>query len=114
MSNIVKFPKALKPPAPVAEVVTPAPSPTTRTRGLRRVLLGLVTFLDRAVWIMTLLLWPVIKFVGVICLLIQFVRMVYHWNTPGMHAGWTFVLMFAALVAINCYVAIYKPKGLKL
>jgi uncharacterized membrane protein len=111
MSNIVKFPKSARPQVAVANT---APTAMTRTRGFRRVLGGVVTFLDRTVWIVALLLWPLIKFVGVICLMIQFVRMLYHWNTPGMHAGWTFILLFAGLAALNCYVAIYKPKGLKL
>jgi hypothetical protein len=42
----------------------------------------------------------------------QFVRMLYHWNTPGVYAGWSFLAYFAALTAITYFVSIYKPKGL--
>jgi hypothetical protein len=42
----------------------------------------------------------------------QFVRMLYHWNTPGVYAGWSFLAYFAVLTAITYFVSIYKPKGL--
>ena len=38
--------------------------------------------------------------------------MVYHWNTPGAFAGWTFILHFVPLTAFTYYVSIYKPKRL--
>jgi hypothetical protein len=46
------------------------------------------------------------------CTFFQFVRMLYHWNTPGVYAGWSFLAYFAALTAITYFVSIYKPKGL--
>ena len=45
---------------------------------------GLVKF----VWVATVLVWPVLKWVLAIITFFQFVRMLYHWNTPAcMPAG---------------------------
>ncbi|MDO8773520.1 MAG: KleE stable inheritance protein [Burkholderiaceae bacterium] len=41
----------------------------------------------------------------------QLVRMIYHWETPGVYAGWDFLLHFAALAALACFVSLYKPKA---
>ena len=30
-------------------------------------------------------------------LLYQFFRMLYHWHTPGMHPGWTFLLHYGVI-----------------
>ena len=105
MSNIVKFPKATKPPAiePV-EPVEPA-APKAVDQGL---LAGMVKFL----WVTTVLVWPILKWILSIEVFFQFARMLYYWNTPGVIAGWTFLLHFAVLTAITYFVSIYKPKGL--
>lgn len=73
MSNIVKFPRASKPPAP--EPVQPA-APKAEGRGL---VAGLVKF----VWVATVLVWPVLKWVLAIITFFQFVRMLYQ----GLYAG---------------------------
>jgi hypothetical protein len=69
---------------------------------------GLVKF----VWVATVLVWPILKWVLSIATFFQFVRMLYHWNTPGVYAGWSFLAYFAVLTAITYFVSIYKPKGL--
>ena len=74
--------------------------------------LGLVAGLVKFVWVATVLVWPVLKWVLAIITFFQFVRMLYHWNTPGVYAGWSFLAYFAALTAITYFVSIYKPKGL--
>ena len=33
-------------------------------------------------------------------------------STPGVYAGWTFLLHFAVLTALTYFVSIYKPKGI--
>ena len=73
---------------------------------------GLVAGLVKFVWVATVLVWPVLKWVLAIITFFQFVRMLYHWNTPGVYAGWSFLAYFAALTAITYFVSIYKPKGL--
>ena len=102
MSNIVKFPKATKPPS--LEPMEPA-APKAVDQGL---LAGMVKFL----WVTTVLVWPILKWILSIEVFFQFARMLYYWNTPGVIAGWTFLLHFAVLTAITYFVSIYKPKGI--
>jgi len=73
---------------------------------------SLVAGLVKFIWVVTVLLWPIIKWVLSIITFFQFLRMLYHWNTPGVYAGWTFLAYFAALTAITYFVSFYKPKGL--
>nr|pir kleE protein - Enterobacter aerogenes plasmid R751 [Klebsiella aerogenes] len=109
MSNIVKFPRASKPPAPEPVQACRARCCACRTQGRRP---GLVAGLVKFVWVATVLVWPVLKWVLAIITFFQFVRMLYHWNTPGVYAGWSFLAYVAALTAVTYFVAIYKPKGL--
>lgn len=102
MSNIIKFPKAIE--------QTAAPEPV-RSAPAKAPGAGLLAGLDKFVWVVTVLLWPILKWVLSIATSFQFVRMLYHWNTPGVYAGWTFLAYFAVLTAITYYVSIYRPKG---
>ena len=68
--------------------------------------------LVKVVWVVAVLVWPVLKWVVTLDVLFQLVRMLYHWNTPGVFAGWTFMLHFAVLTALTYFVSMYKPKGL--
>jgi hypothetical protein len=108
MTNIIKFPKATE---ATATVVQDTPqqaekaAPTVKVNGVfARVL--------KTVWVVTVLVWPVLKWVVSIDVFFQFIRMMYHWNTPGVHAGWTFLLHFAVLTALTYFVSLYKPKRL--
>lgn len=102
MSNIVKFPKATKPPA-LDPVELAVPNAVDHC-----LLAGLVKFL----WVVTVLVWPILKWILSIEVFFQFARMLYYWNTPGVFAGWTFMLHFSVLTAITYFVSIYQPKGL--
>lgn len=83
--------------------------PARRSNAMAKAILaGMV----RVIWVVTVLVWPVLRWVLSFEVLFQMMRMVYHWNTPGMHAGWTFVLHFAALTALTYFVSAYTPKGL--
>ena len=66
----------------------------------------------KALWVVAVLLWPWVKWFVVLDVLFQFGRMVYYWNTPGMFAGWKFLLHFGVLTAITYFVSIFKPKDL--
>ncbi len=102
-SNIIVFPKRggrLAPPSPVCVSVSSANT-------VKTVFEGLVWF----VWIATVLVWPVLKMVLSIEVFFQFIRMIYYWDTRGVHANWTFLLHFTALVAITWFVTAYKPKS---
>ena len=105
MANIINFPKGpnrVPPVEPIAEFNS-ANEPT------RPVVSG---GLVKVVWVVAVLVWPVLKWVVTLDVLFQFVRMLYHWNTPGVFAGWTFMLHFAVLTALTYFVSMYKPKGL--
>ena len=108
MSNIIKFPGGGAPePAVPSASVPEKPKGEFNTKG--KAILGAVW---RAVWVLFVLVWPVFKWVISIEVFFQFIRMIYHWGTPGVHAGWTFLLHFAVLTALTYMVAFYTPKGL--
>ena len=77
-------------------------------KGVKRLFAPVV----KAVWVVVVLVWPLLKWIVSIDVFFQFIRMVYHWNTPGVFAGWTFLAHFAVLVALTYFVSIYKPKGI--
>lgn len=64
----------------------------------------------KASWVVAVLVWPVLKWVLSVATFFQFLRMLYHWNTPGVYAGWAFLGCFAVLTAATYFVSIYKPK----
>ncbi|EHW7386046.1 protein kleE [Escherichia coli] len=107
MSKIIKFPGVpVEPKAPAAPPESPnKPAPRLTVAA---VLNGLLRF----VWVVTVLVWPVAKWIISIDVFFQFLRMFYHWDTPGVHAGWTFLAHFAVLTALTYFVSLYKPKGL--
>jgi len=108
MSNVIKFPKKVEQPA-APEPVQPAPASVPGVQKVegQGLLAGLVKF----VWMATVLVWPILRWVVSLEVLFQLLRMFYHWRTPGVHAGWTFLLHFAVLAALTYFVSVYKPKG---
>ena len=72
----------------------------------------LVAGLWRFVWVLFVLLWPIVGWVFSIEVFFQFLRMLYYWNTPATHAGWTFLIHFSALAVLTYMVGFYRPKGL--
>ena len=84
MSNIIKFPKEIEQPAAPAPVEPAAASAAPNKAPGAGLLAGLVKF----VWVATVLVWPILKWVLSIA---------------------TF---FQVLTAITYFVSIYKPKGL--
>jgi hypothetical protein len=102
MTNIVKFPRQ--------EAVEEAPKVEDPVRKLDGAGIGATVF--KGVWVVTVLVWPILKWVIALDCVYQLVRMLYHWNTPGVYAGWTFVFHFAVLTALTYFVSVYKPKGL--
>jgi len=108
MSNIIKFPKENSSP----EFVSVQDEPTQPKEGFNAKGEAFLSALLRSIWIMTVLMWPILKWVLSIEVFFQFVRMLYHWNTSNVSAGWTFLLHFAVLTALTYFVSIYKPKGI--
>lgn len=72
-----------------------------------------VKWINIAVWAVTLAFWPLIRLVAIADVMFQLGRMAYHWNSPGVHAGWTAALHVAVAVLIQCYVGLYTPSGIK-
>ncbi|MCU7927542.1 MAG: protein kleE [Candidatus Thiodiazotropha sp. (ex Dulcina madagascariensis)] len=101
MDNVIKFPG--HEPEPVEMTAPKPPGRAAKVWG------GLVQF----VWIVLMLLWPFLRMVVLIDVAFQFFRMFYHWNTPGVHAGWTFLLHFAVLTVLTYVMANWKTKGMK-
>lgn len=66
----------------------------------------------RGLWVVTVLLWPFLKWIVALDCVFQLLRTVYYWDTSGVHAGWTFMLHFAVLTALTYFVSVYKPRGL--
>lgn len=64
------------------------------------------------VWMLTVLAWPVLKWVVSINVFFHFLRMIYHWDTPGAYVGWIFLFHFLVLTGLTWFVSMYKPKGL--
>jgi hypothetical protein len=102
MTNIVKFPDAGQEPPAGGKQAAPrqADRPTSDPVVLK------------VLWVVTVLLWPLLKWVVALDCVFQLLRTVYYWDTPGVHAGWTFFLHFAVLTALTYFVSIYKPRGL--
>ena len=107
MAKIIQFPRGGLI-AQHAELPRPASKPLGETDGE-----GLFTRLLTVAWVAVTLMWPVLKWILSINVGFQFFRMIYHWGTPDIHAGWTLLLHFAALTSLTCFVSLYKPKGKK-
>lgn len=102
MTNIIQFPRHNKAAIPIeAKVAAPVSKPEKP---------GMGTALVKGIWVFTVLVWPLLKWTISIDCLFQLVRMMYYWNTPGMHAGWTFIAHFAVLTALTYFVSVYKPR----
>lgn len=104
MTNIIKFPRQAK---TVAEVKPHATVPTPRAAQP-----GIGATAIKGVWVFTVLVWPIMKWIVSIDCVFQLVRLMYYWNTPGVYAGWTFFCHFSVLTALTYFVSFYKPKGI--
>lgn len=66
-----------------------------------------------AVWVLIALIWPVLKWIVAMEVFFQFMRMLWHWNTPDSNAGWQFGLHFVAFTAITYFVMIFRPANMR-
>ena len=104
MTNIIKFPRQAE--AAIEDKPKAAvPTPKAQQPGVGAAVV-------KGVWVFTVLVWPILKWIVSIDCFFQFVRMIYHWDMPGVYAGWTFMLHFAVLTTLTYFVSIYKPKGI--
>ena len=107
MSNIIKFPRPARH-VPAARPAAPAAAHATRPVDSKR-----KSSVSVMGWVqgVVALLWPILKWVVAIDVTWQFFRMLYYWHTPGVSAGWTFLLHFGVQVALTYFVGVYRPKG---
>jgi hypothetical protein len=105
MTNIIKFPqKNTQPENSNPAMVKPAKNCDSKKKSV----------IDRSlhfVWVVVVLIWPILKWLLSLDVFFQMLRMVYHWNTPGIYAGWTFLLHFSTLTALTYFVSFFRPKG---
>ncbi|MBZ2206548.1 KleE stable inheritance protein [Massilia soli] len=103
MKNVIKFPAPeTVPPTTTASQIVPV-GPAEQERG---------NLVLKAIWVLTVLLWPVLRYVVILDCVYQFFRMLWFWDTPGTYAGFTFMLHFAVLTGLTWFVSVYQPKGL--
>ncbi|CAE6823575.1 hypothetical protein R69658_05962 [Paraburkholderia aspalathi] len=104
MTKIIKFPGMVEPTVEARPAAKTAP---TAFKGK-----GFLDGVVKTLWVMTVLVWPLLRWVAALDVVFQFARMLWKWDTPGAYAGWTFLLHFAVLTALTYFVTLYKPKGL--
>lgn len=104
MTNIIKFPRQ----AGVAIEVKP--KATALSPKAEQPYVGAVVV--KGVWVFAVLVWPILKWIVALDCVFQIARTIYHWDTPGVYAGWTFMLHFSVLTALTYFVSIYKPRGI--
>ena len=101
MADIIQFPVVaggkdkVQPPAPGRQFVPPIPEKGPNVRQI--------------VWVLTVLCWPLLRFVMVCDVLFQLLRALMLWDTPGMHAGWAFILHYAFFCYLTWFVAYGNP-----
>ena len=109
MTNIIQFPMmGNSPPAPAPDPPSPSLQPPHLDDARGKAIISLV----KGVWVVTVLVWPLLKRIVSLDVLFQLIRMVHHWSTTGVYAILTFLLHFAVLTALTCFVSLYKPKGI--
>lgn len=123
MGTVINFPtrgKGSNVSTPARPVPAPAPAPAPAAK--RRLTVGaklkllavlLLKGVWASVWFAVVCLWPILQFVMGIDLLFQAIRTLAYWNTPNVHAGWTFLLHFAVFSALASFVVVFVPPGFR-
>jgi hypothetical protein len=71
--------------------------------------LSIVSLVKCFWWIARLVLLPLQWILSIDCFL-QLIRMIHHWSTPGVYAGWTFLFHFALLVVLTQIILFCNSK----
>jgi hypothetical protein len=101
MAKLIKFPA----PKIVPELT---PAPQLKSAGQGRSVRS--NRLVKVIWTVTVLIWPLLRYVFILDCVFQLFRMLWFWNTPGTFAGFNFLLHFAVLVWFTWFVSLYQPK----
>jgi Uncharacterized KleE stable inheritance protein len=126
MGIVINFPSkgnaakgsAATQPARATAGQAPAPSlKTERTRStgfkVKAVSLLLLKGIWTSVWLVLVLMWPIVQWIAGFDLLFQLIRTAYYWNTPGVYAGWTFLLHFTVFTVWIYLVGVHRPAGFR-
>ncbi|MDD5112915.1 MAG: KleE stable inheritance protein [Methylobacter sp.] len=106
MAKIINFPKQTRV-HPVVESDFVLPSPKSKSHR-KKPMVGSIFI--KVVWVLVVLLLPLLELIIGLDCVFQFFRMLYYWNTEGVHAGVTFSLHFFSYAALFCFIAVYDPK----
>lgn len=101
--NVIRFPRKM-------ERRAPPPVETSAVIALplwKRLVRGAFTI----IWMMTVLCWPVLKWIIALDVTCRFLLMLFRWNIPESNAGWVFILHFLIFSALTFYVSCYKPSS---
>lgn len=66
------------------------------------------SMLVRIVWVLTVMVWPIFRWVLVFDLTAQLFRMLIIFADKGAYFDWTFMVHFLVVVAIFCFVECYR------
>lgn len=84
----------------------PPPKKGGLSQGIWRAAIGVLYFL-------AVLTYPFLKWIFGLDVFLQFLKMLFTWNEPGVHSGWNFLLHFGLLTAYTSFVTLYPPAWLK-
>lgn len=104
MANVIKFPKQ---PGTFNKL-----APVLRSSHATKTKPDYANGFIKLFWVIGVLAWPLIKWGLSIDCVVQFLRMLYFWNSTGHNGGAIFLLHFALLTILTYFVTIYKPKGI--
>ena len=104
MANVIKFPKQLG----TFNKLDPALNAPRPIKAKPDYANGVI----KLFWVIGVLAWPLIKWILSIDCVVQFMRMLYFWNSTGHNGGTIFLLHFALLTLLTYFVTIFKPKGI--
>lgn len=101
MGDIIRFPIR---PIRLVPFITADPPPV-RTPTMDKIV--------AVIWGVTVFCWTFMRFIIPLIVFWQFLRMMWFWDTPGVHAGWNFLAYFAGYTALYYFVAFYRPRFMR-
>jgi len=87
----------------------------TREKALPRSALsqGIWRATASVLYFLAVITYPFLKWLAALDVFVQFVRMLFMWSSPGVHAGWNFLGHFAFLTAYTWFATLYRPAWLE-
>jgi len=110
MAQIYDFPHAKKRASPGATTAKRAPLQAPVEAAGRGILALTGAKVIRALWVLLVVFWPLVKWAFAIDIVFQFTRMVYHWSDPAAFAWLIFLTHFAVFSFLTYLVSIYRNR----